>query len=207
MTSRPCYCRNQSPRGHLRGLFRAPSEGCPPGGMSGASSLDPGLTRRRHDVGTSCPRVTMVSTRYSALPLLLGLFAATACSDLTGIGTAGDFCFHSEGCSGYGKALPAPQRLTFSGLVTSSLTGQPLDSVTVRVDVPARGAAVASRTDSTGHYETVIALPSWGPDDCVGLAVRFIDRGGFLLLKVTDFPQLKCGEATYRLDASLTPLP
>src|ERR1043166_1749249 len=143
----------------------------------------------------------MSRSRYAALPLVLSLFAGTACtSDIAG---TGNFCFHSEGCDGGGGYSVFTYELAFYGLVTSAESGQSLAGVTVRIDVPLRGWSDTVLTRSDGNYYSAgVLVPS--PGDCAGLSVSF-SREGFQPLRVTEFARLTCGSGFLQLNASLTP--
>ena len=145
----------------------------------------------------------MSRSRYTLLPLALGLLAGTACSiDLTGLE---DICLHSEGCGGGGGGWHFDFPLSFSGLVTSDPSGQPLAGVIVRVEAPARGWTETVLTDSTGRYVTA-GLPHPAAGDCAGLSISF-SREGFQPLQVTSFPTLTCGPGYLQLNVILTPIP
>jgi len=146
----------------------------------------------------------MSRSRYAPLFLGLGWLAGTACGvDLTGA----ELCLHSEGCergggwNGWNFSFP----LSFSGLVTSAVTGHSLPGVAVRFDAPARSWTETALTDSTGLYVTN-GLPSPMPGDCTGLSLSFSAQG-YEPLRVTDFPSLSCGPGYPRLNARLTPTP
>lgn len=143
----------------------------------------------------------MSRPRYALLFLGLSWLGATACGvDLTGA----ELCLHSEGCErggGWNFSIP----LSFSGLVTSAVTGESLPGVTVRFDAPARSWTETALTDSTGLYVTK-GLPSPMPGDCTGLSLSF-GAQGYEPLRVTDFPSLICGPGYPRLNARLTPTP
>ncbi len=145
----------------------------------------------------------MSRSRYPLFPLVLGLFAGTACSFNP---TGGDICLHSEGCGGGGGGGDfGPLPLSFGGLVTSAPAGQPIAGVTVRIDAPARSWTETVVTDSAGRYGT-LGLPDPKSGDCVGLSVTF-SRPGYQALRVTDFPTLTCGPGYPRLNVTLTPDP
>ena len=144
----------------------------------------------------------MSRSRYAA-PLLLGLFAGTAsCFDLTGFE---DICLHSEGCSGDGGGGSFSFPLSFSGWVTSSLSGQLLVGVSVRLDAPACGWSETVLTDSTGRYAAK-GPPDPKAGDCAGLSVSF-SREGYQPLQVTTFTELTCGPGFNQLNVTLTPTP
>jgi len=144
----------------------------------------------------------MSRSRYAVLPLVIGLFAAAACTfNPTGV----ELCLHSEGCSTGGGFGWTKSELSFHGLVASASTGQSLAGVTVRIDAPARGWSESVLTSSTGYYySTGLLMPI--PGDCSGLSVTF-SREGFQPLRVIDFPLLTCGPGYLQLNASLTPTP
>jgi hypothetical protein len=142
----------------------------------------------------------MSKSRNAALPLLLGLFATTACWDL---GTGDDFCFHSEGCPEF---VPDPH-LVFTGTVTAAVSGEALTGVTVRIEVPARGWSETTVTDSRGLFVTQNPFPNPAARDCAELSVSF-SAPGYQPLRVSDFPGQAClAGLSFLVNVSLTPSP